>query len=116
MSSTMKVQNETVILAPQAVSSDINSDSIRLDIREGYSIQAVWSGGSGFTGIFTLEASNDNVNFAPIPGSGVSVNGVTGTHIYDVGDFHYRFGRVSLDVTAGSVTNLEIKAVVRARE
>jgi hypothetical protein len=116
MSSTIKVQSEFVLFPAQAVSSDINTDGVRLDIREGYSIQAVWSGGSGFTGIFTLEASNDNVNFAPIPGSGVFVNGVTGNHIYDVGDFHYRFGRVSLDVTAGSVSNMEIKVVVRSRE
>lgn len=89
------------ILPQQLVSGTVVSESIDLETFVGYSIQINWDT-STLTGSFTLEASNDNVNYTTIEGTTQAISGASDTHIYNAALFHYEYIRCRFTRVSGS--------------
>lgn len=76
----------------------------------GYSVQAVWGGGTAPTGTFTLEASNDLtdkpgdvVNWDTVTGSSLAIS-ADGTYMWNFNGAFYRWVRLKYVRTSGNGT------------
>lgn len=69
----------------------------------GVALQATVTFGTASTAVLKLQASNDGVNFADIPGSSTTIS-ATGTTIWDIGKPNYKFLRASLAPSGGTVS------------
>lgn len=74
-----------------------------LDRGTRYCIQAVWTGTASPVGTFTIQGSNDNVNWTTISNSSVAVNGAGNVMWRDNAD--YKFVRVVYTATSGGSTD-----------
>ena len=92
----------------ETISGTFYTDWIDVQQMEGFSFHILWSGGAGVTGVATLEGSNDlNPEIAAKIGSvvdrsGQKLSGTPGSHVYDVSQFHFRFMRLKIDITANA--------------
>lgn len=69
----------------------------------GYSIQAIWSGGSP-VGVMSIQASNDGINWSDIPNSSLPVPAVGGetNNIFNVSKrINYNYARLKYVRTSG---------------
>lgn len=76
----------------------------------GLSIQANYVFGAATTMDLALQASNDNVNYATITGTSVTVT-ATGMTIWDAGHPNYKYLRVVLTPDASVTVTLVMNAV-----
>lgn len=98
------------------MTGDITSVGINLISIYAYSIQGVWSGGSGPSGSFVLQGSNDScdvgsgqavnqpTHWTPITGSTQAISGTPGSILYDVVECSYRWVRLVYTHASGSAT------------
>lgn len=100
MSQPIHLFNITVFDA-ESMATTVTSDSLNIQQAAGYAVQAVWSGTSP-VGTFTVEASNDNINFTSILNSPVAISGNTGSLMINVENAFYGFIRVVYTATSGS--------------
>lgn len=99
------------IVQDEVVSSGTDYTTMWMDIQllAGMSFQLDWEGGTDVAGTITLEASNRhmsederNTYYAPIECSDVDITGISGTHIYELLDFEYRFLRLRVSLSSGN--------------
>lgn len=69
-----------------------------------FSVQFIWSSGSGLVGNIYLEASNDNQNFTQIPQTILAISGASGSHMINIEKHSYGYVRLATDLSAGSAT------------
>lgn len=93
------------IVDAASMGASVNSTPVLISKRLGYSVQAVWSGGSP-VGNFKLQCSNDDVqlnsdgtfvaptNWDDISGTTVAAGGATGSNTWNVISAYYRFFRL----------------------
>lgn len=82
------------------------TDSSAINCEEviSYAVQFVWDNGSGLAGNIYLEGSNNGVNFTQITDSILPISGTSGSHLINVEKPSYSFVRLSVDISAGSLT------------
>jgi hypothetical protein len=112
--SKLAITERVDILPSQLVNATVVSLTKDLETLVGYSIQINWSS-SSLVGTFTLEASNDNVNFTAIANTSQAISGSSGTHIYNAVLFHYEYVRCRFERVSGSGT-MEMKFTAREEE
>jgi hypothetical protein len=69
----------------------------------GLALQATVTFGTASTAVLKLQASNDGVNFADVPGSSITLS-ASGSTIWDAGNPNYKFLRVSFAPSGGSIS------------
>ena len=99
----------------EPVNGSFYTKSIDLQRYEGLAFQLNWSGGGVIDGTVEVEVSLDNENFVPDSCSTTEIDGDTGTHVYNIHDFHYRYVRLHINLTSG-VTNFDIYVNNRVRD
>lgn len=110
------IKKEIIFSGPQTVSTDFESNPVDIDGIEGpYSIDIEYNGGVGVDMVFTLEVSNDGVNYSTVTDSGQTITDSTGTHIYEIQGSGTSFARIKISVTSGSIDLQEINFVGKRR-
>lgn len=101
----LQVDGTTHFLEDQIIgSTKYTSSSFDVQQVEGMAIHILWDDIGSIAGTLTVETSNDNSNFTPIPESSQSISGSDGSHLYDIGDFHFRYLRFAISLSSGSST------------
>lgn len=85
-----------------SVSASTKTESLT-GLGSGFSVQAVWASGSSFDADFSIEVSNDNVNFNELPSTVRNETDASGSLVIDVLTFTKYF-RFSVVVNSGSAT------------
>jgi hypothetical protein len=91
-----------LVTDPVTVNTEYISETIDVSFREDeFAIQVNWENGLGVDMEIFLEASNDNVNYAPM--SSQAIEDESGMHMFDVGFCGAVFIRIRIEVSAGSI-------------
>lgn len=93
----------TKIVESQTITEGSSYDSPIIDMQllEGIALQFNWSDGDDILATATLKASNDGNSFVQVSGSPTLLTDVTGTHVYDIFNFEYRFLRINITMSTG---------------
>lgn len=83
-------------------STDVTESHDISGSEQGTLITIDYINGSSLNVTFTVEASDDNVSFAPIDNADVVATDPTGTHLFDITSINASFIRVSYTFTSGS--------------
>lgn len=89
------------ILTSQSIAANYSTPAIDVEQYDGYSIQNVFSGlAPTASGTFSLEISNDNVNFSTYPSSATNFASGTTNQMWEVTTKRHKYVRVSLSGSA----------------
>lgn len=89
---------------------DYLSEILDIQLLEGLSFQIIWKGGTNINATITLEASNNCKDFSLIDASEVDISGISGSHIYSIWHFGYRFMRIRITINNNSNSFFDIWA------
>ena len=92
---------DKVFIDSTAVAAPVNTDAIDMEQQIGLSVQMTWTSSTA-TAVATLQTSNDGVNWVDTA-STVSVSNDSGSEMLYATDFHFKYARVNVNVTAGSI-------------
>lgn len=82
---------------------------------EGYSSQIIYTGTTGFSGVVTVQASNNDIDYDDVSTETMAITGSSGSVLIDVFDHNYNSTRLKVVGAAGS-GNLNIISIYRSRE
>jgi hypothetical protein len=99
------------ILDASAVIADTASEVLDVTHQVGISVQVDWTSTTA-AAVLTLQASNDGITWVDLA-STVTVNNNSGMEMLYATDFHYKFARVEVDWTSGSITTLSLQAIAK---
>lgn len=103
-----------LISSPITVNTEYSSESIDVSFREDeFAIQLNWTNGLSVDMEIFLEASNDNINFAPMTSQVIADE--FGSHIFDVGFCGAVYVRIRIEVTSGSIDLTKISYRAKRR-
>lgn len=83
-------------------STDVTDSHNISGSEQGTLITIDYINGVGLNVLFAVEASDDDVSYAPVDNADVTATDPTGTHIFDITNINARFIRVSYTFTSGS--------------
>lgn len=107
-----QIRKKQLITTPETVNANWASPSTSLDDRFGaFSLALKYENGSSVNMVVKLQLSLDNVNFADVADSEITITDSEGVAIYDIDGSGTSFARLSVTVTSGSIDVLEINYV-----
>ena len=98
---------KTITVEDVAIISTTVYDTQPLEHIYGYSVQFKWTSTVADAEI-KLQASNDGENWDDVTGASFLINNSSDSKLFNVPDAMYKFVRVFLDVTAGTVDTFKI--------
>jgi len=107
----MRIVNDT-ILDLSAVVASVNSEAVHLDFLYGFSVQLAFTSTTA-SAVIRLQCSNDEATWINIAGTDQTVNNNNDTVMLNVADAFYKFMRVQVVYTSGSITT--INAIINAK-
>lgn len=91
------------LFSSEPMGSTIESSIVDIGELSGYCIHAIWTGTP--SGVITIEASNDGINF--VSQNSQATGGAAGQHLHNVANVHYRYIKVVF-THAASTGNLTV--------
>lgn len=98
----MKVERRDLINNDGALITDGVYTTMQTEHMFGYSVYFNLAGAG--TGTFTIEGSNDGVNWFTITGQSLAKGGGVVTQLYEKSDMYHPFIRLNVSAIAGAVT------------
>ena len=100
-----EVDNATILTQAALTGATATSTAIRIGSVDNLGFQVTWSAGSGGpAGTCSVEASNDNVNYAALTLDTTPViTGNSGTLLININQFPFSWVRVKATMTVGQV-------------
>lgn len=113
MSQLDQIRKKQLIESPETINADWNSPSTSLDDRAGaFSLALKYENGVGpVSMVVTLQLSVDDINFADVTDSEITITDTEGVAIYDVDGSGTSYARLKVTVTSGSIDAVELKYV-----
>lgn len=93
------------VIIDREINTTSYTDRFNLGLfEESCSASITWVLGSSFSATLTLEVSmrDDNSDWVTFTDSEQNVSGETGTHVYDIGPTGVPWGRIKIEVSAGT--------------
>lgn len=91
----------------ESMGANVTSASQKLESVDGFAMQFTWDSGSSPVGDFTVEVSNDDINYVTLSGSSYTVGTDSGSHIVSVAHAPYQYARGKYTFVSGDA-NLNI--------
>ena len=90
-----------VLFSSTGMAQNYASSGLKIDYTLGYSVQAVY-GGPNPRGTISLNASNDNVNWAQIANSSFLITGTSGSYMWNIWTANYDYMQFQFASSAAS--------------
>lgn len=105
----MRIVDQHTLLDTTNITTNTDSDSLKITLVTGVAIQYVWTGDTlSMQAEVAVQVSNDNVNWTLDEGTIVTIIGLSGTIMFNIQYGFYKYVRIRTTPRIGSIPTLLI--------